>query len=325
MSPPTADYPPMNQSYPTPAGTGKPRTRRRGIGPAATMGLVLFGAFVVAGIVGAWAALATYASVSSGLPPTRPRSRRSSCPSSPSCTTGSHKVVLARFGEFNRAGRDVRRDPAGARRRDDGRRGRLVLGQRGLRHGGHRGRRHRLAARPSARRVDHHPAARPPAPADGQRRRGDRPLGDPEAARDHPVDPRHGGVPGSQGQAEDHGRLPQPELLRQRVVRRRRGRAGLLRCPARQAHARPGRDPRRPAQVAVHLRPGPERERRMPRSGRRDGHVRRVQEVAARRPGRRGDRPAAEPGPRPHGAGPDAADQGHAHGRRLRRPRATSP
>ena len=49
MSPATADYPPMNQTHPTPAGTGKPAMRRRGIGPAATMGLVLFAALVVGG------------------------------------------------------------------------------------------------------------------------------------------------------------------------------------------------------------------------------------------------------------------------------------
>ena len=101
MSPPTADYPPMNQSYPTPAGTGKPRTRRRGIGPAATMGLVLFGAFVVAGVVGAWAALATYASVSNGLPPATAL-EKIELPQQSVVWDRSHKVVLARFGEFNR-------------------------------------------------------------------------------------------------------------------------------------------------------------------------------------------------------------------------------
>ena len=35
-----------------------------------------------------------------------------------------------------------------------------------------------------------------------------------------------------------------------------------------------------------------------------------LQEVPARRPGRRADRPAPQPGARPHGAGPDAADRG---------------
>ena len=69
-----------------------------------------------------------------------------------------------------------------------------LLGQRGLRPGGHRGRRHRRAPRPSARRVDHHPAARAAAPAHGQRRRGDRALREPEGQGDHPVDPRHPGV-----------------------------------------------------------------------------------------------------------------------------------
>ncbi len=101
MSPATADYRPMNQTYPTPAGTGKPATRRRGIGPAATMGLVLFAALVVAGIVGAGAALATYASVSSGLPdPTA--LEKIELPQQSIVYDRTGKIELARFGEFNR-------------------------------------------------------------------------------------------------------------------------------------------------------------------------------------------------------------------------------
>ena len=101
MSPATADYPPMNQTYPTPAGTGKPATRRRGIGPAATMGLVLFAAFVVAGIVGAGAALATYASVSADLPdPTA--LEKIELPEQSIVYDRTGKIELARFGEFNR-------------------------------------------------------------------------------------------------------------------------------------------------------------------------------------------------------------------------------
>ena len=101
MSPATADYPPMNQTYPTPAGTGKPATRRRGIGPAATMGLVLFAALVVAGIVGAGAALATYASVSADLPdPTA--LEKIELPQQSIVYDRTGKIELARFGEFNR-------------------------------------------------------------------------------------------------------------------------------------------------------------------------------------------------------------------------------
>ena len=60
-SPPKADSPPMTTPSPAPARPGRPRARRRGIGPAATMGLVLFGVLVVGGVVGAGVALATYA------------------------------------------------------------------------------------------------------------------------------------------------------------------------------------------------------------------------------------------------------------------------
>ena len=67
-SPPKADSPPMTTPSPAPAQPGKPRARRRGIGPAATMGLVLFGVLVVGGLVGAGVTLATYASISSDLP-----------------------------------------------------------------------------------------------------------------------------------------------------------------------------------------------------------------------------------------------------------------
>ena len=50
-----------------------------------------------------------------------------------------------------------------------------------------------------------------------------------QVPRDHPVDPPDRGVPGRGGQAGDHHRLPQPELLRQQLVRREGGRQGLLR------------------------------------------------------------------------------------------------
>ena len=99
-----------------------------------------------------------------------------------------------------------------------------------------------------ARRLDHHPAARPcPAPAAlGVRRHHLRAQG----ARDHPVDPADPGVPGRGRQAGDHHRLPQPELLRQPELWREGRGQGLLRQVARQADAGPGRHPRRHPAVA---------------------------------------------------------------------------
>ena len=46
---------------------------------------------------------------------------------------------------------------------------------------------------------------------------------------DHPVDPPDAGLPGRRRQAEDHHRLPQPELLRQQRLRHRGRRPELLR------------------------------------------------------------------------------------------------
>ncbi len=91
----------MSYAYPSPAPAGKPRSRRRGIGPAATMGLVLFGALLVAGLVGAGAALATFASISADLPdPTL--LEQIELPEQSVVYDRTGKVELARFGEFNR-------------------------------------------------------------------------------------------------------------------------------------------------------------------------------------------------------------------------------
>src|SRR5262245_15933932 len=91
----------MTYATPTPAPTGKPRARRRGIGPAATMGLVLFGILVLGGFVGAGAALATFVSISGDLPnPTA--LEQIELPEQSVVWDRDHEVVLARFGEFNR-------------------------------------------------------------------------------------------------------------------------------------------------------------------------------------------------------------------------------
>ncbi len=67
--------------------------------------------------------------------------------------------------------------------------------------------------------------------------------------------------PGEDGQATDHHRLPQPELLRQPELRREgRGRVVLRGRPV-EDRPGPGGDPGGPAEVAVELRPGPQRGR----------------------------------------------------------------
>src|SRR5262249_9194568 len=100
-SPPTADYPPMNHGPATPARPGTPRRRRRGIGPAATMGLALFAALALAGFVGAGVALSTYLSISADLPdPTA--LEQIQLPEQSIVYDRTGKVELARFGEFNR-------------------------------------------------------------------------------------------------------------------------------------------------------------------------------------------------------------------------------
>ena len=148
-------------------------------------------------LVGAGVALATYASVSNGLPP--PTALEDDRAARAVDRVRPHrKVELARFGEFNREVVDVRRDPAGAHRRHHGRRGRLVLGQRGLRH---RSASWPPASTPSAarraapRRSPSSSSASACSRRDGTA--GHRPLGDPQAAGDHPVDPRHRGLPGA--------------------------------------------------------------------------------------------------------------------------------
>ena len=100
---------------------------------------------------------------------------------------------------------------------------------------------------------------------------------------------------------------------------------GLLRQRPQGPDARAGGDPRGPPEVARR----PTTSCRTPNiecldPGAETPDAETCNEVAARRPGRRADRPAPQPGARPDGAGPHAADRGHAHGRRLRRGRAAS-
>ncbi len=75
--------------------------------------------------------------------------------------------------------------------------------------------------------------------------------------------------PGRGRQADDHHRLPQPELLRQPELRREGRRSVLLRDRAERARRVAGGDHRRAPEVAVELRPRPQRHRGMPDRRRR--------------------------------------------------------
>ena len=171
-SPAKADSPPMTTPSPAPARPGRPRPRRRGIGPAATMGLVLFGVLVVGGLVGAGVALATYASISSDLP--LPEAAGEDPAAGAVGHLRPHRQGRARpVRRVQPRGRQVRRDPAGARRRHDGDRGRVRSGTtRASTRSASSSAGARLDPRRAARRLDDHPAARPPAAArPGPRRR----------------------------------------------------------------------------------------------------------------------------------------------------------
>ena len=94
-----------------------------------------------------------------------------------------------------------------------------------------------------------------------------------QAQGDHPVDPPDRGLPGRRGQAADHHRLPQPELLRQPELRGQGGGRLVLRDRPVEDHPGPGGDHRRAAQVAVELRPRPKRHRAVHDDGRRGRRV----------------------------------------------------
>ena len=77
------------------------RPARRGIGIAATMGLLLFGAIALLGAIGAILAVTTFARMSAGLPdPTA--LERIELPEQSIVYDRTGKVELARFGDFNR-------------------------------------------------------------------------------------------------------------------------------------------------------------------------------------------------------------------------------
>ena len=226
--------------------------------------------------------------------PGRTARRTSSSSSRRSSTTGPARSSSPASATSSASSSPSSRLPGEIARRDDRHRGQGLLGEPGLRPGGHRVGRPRHGRGPAARRLDDHPAARPRAtPAAGGVRGLDLRA---QGARDHPVDPPDPGLPGRGGQEDDHHRLPQPELLRQPELRREGGGQELLRQVARGADPGPGRDPRRDPAVADQVRPHAQRRGGLPRRRRRR---RGMHQVQARRPARLGDRPAPQQGPRP--------------------------
>src|SRR4051794_8953396 len=91
-----------DQQGKNPPTTDRPhRPARRGIGIAATMGLLLFGALALLGATGAVLAVSTFTKMSDGLPdPTL--LERIELPEQSVVYDRTGKVELARFGEFNR-------------------------------------------------------------------------------------------------------------------------------------------------------------------------------------------------------------------------------
>ena len=121
-SPAKADSAPMTYASPAPAQPGRPRARRRGIGPAATMGLVLFGVLACSAASSAPASrCATYASLIAG--PARPDAARDdrAARAVGRATTGPARWSWP--GSASSTAQVVTFDqtPAGARRRHDGR------------------------------------------------------------------------------------------------------------------------------------------------------------------------------------------------------------
>ncbi len=87
-------------------------------------------------------------------------------------------------------------------------------------------------------------------------------------------------------------------------------------------HAGPGGDHRRPAEVAVELRPRPQRDRATARPTSRRTTTARRRELVV--PQDTHDRPAAQPDPRPARRGPDADVRRRVHGRASSRPPRTT-
>src|SRR3954469_12052292 len=88
-------------TYDTDPRPARAQRRRRGIGAAATMGLVLFSALLVFGLVFAGVAVAGFTQLANGLPAPE-KLEQIELPEQSVVWDRDHKVELARFGEFNR-------------------------------------------------------------------------------------------------------------------------------------------------------------------------------------------------------------------------------
>src|SRR3954447_6819643 len=88
-------------TYDTDPRPTRAQRRSRGIGAAATMGLVLFSALLVFGLVFAGVAVAGFTQLANGLPAPE-KLEQIELPEQSVVWDRDHKVELARFGEFNR-------------------------------------------------------------------------------------------------------------------------------------------------------------------------------------------------------------------------------
>src|SRR4051794_1032888 len=92
-------YDQQGKNPPTPDRSHRPA--RRGIGIAATMGLLLFGALALLGATGAVLAVSTFTRMSDGLPDPR-LLERIELPEQSVVYARTGRVELARFGDFTR-------------------------------------------------------------------------------------------------------------------------------------------------------------------------------------------------------------------------------
>ena len=196
---------------------GRPRGGGAASKVAIALPLFLFGTFVLLGLVGANGRSRDVRLLQPGArgPAQAPRHARIRRGDGRLRSDRQDRAGPLRPGQARRGG--LRPDPALADRRHDLGRGQDLLGQRRVRPAGDRLGRDRHRPRQRTRRIDHHPAARPGAPAAPERLRGDALRA--QDPRDHPVDPAHPGISRDRWQEGHHGRLSQPELLRQPELR----------------------------------------------------------------------------------------------------------
>ena len=176
---------------------------------------------------------------------------------------------------------------------------------------GDRRRRRRHPPRPPPRRLDDHPAARPPAAARRRARPGPGPQVTERKLKEiiQSIRVTAGLSRASEGKQRIITAYLNQNYYGNELRRSRPPRAATSARSSTDLTARRGGDPRRPPEVAVDLRPRPERGRGVRRPVAEDGDV--PGQDDARRPGGHRDRPAPQPDSRPARRGrPDAADRG---------------